>query len=118
MLRVLSLSFLLMVGFTLVGCGESPKKTENATATPTGAEEVMLEVWEIELLPGQSKHVAVSKGAAKSAKAPDGSGVEAKVEGNKLHVSAKEDAKPGTHNVTVEGAAKPLTVKVGQQPQD
>jgi hypothetical protein len=115
------ISFPLLFGALAVlvvsGCsGDSKKPSDKKDSgdSPKGQEAIVLEYEEIDLIPeGEPKEVKVKKGKAESAEAPKESGVTAKVEGDKLTVSAGKDAKPGTHTVTVKGGkAKDVTLKV------
>jgi hypothetical protein len=100
--------FVLLFGalsLLAAGCG-------GGTTTGKADEVLVLEYEEIDLIPGQEKPVKVTKGKAEKAEAPADSGVTAKVEGDKLTISAAKDAKEGTHEVKVKGGKKGATVKV------
>jgi hypothetical protein len=106
------LTVLLMLFATLMvltaGCG-GPTTTGEAK----GEEVIVFESEEITLAPGDEKEVKVKSGKAEKAEAPKDSGVTAKVEGDKVTVSASKEAKEGTHSVTVKGGkAKDATIKV------
>jgi hypothetical protein len=103
------LLFLAVAAFAAAGCSSAP-----STAPGTGAEAIVFEYEEIDLIPGGAeKQVKVKSGKAESAEAPKDSGVTAKLEGDKLTVSAAKDAKAGTHKVTVKGAkGKEATINV------
>jgi hypothetical protein len=111
MIRI-SLSCLGCVALTLAlisGCTSAP------TSAPKGsevAEILLLEVDEIELVPGTDKDIKVKTGKAESAEAPKESGLTAKVADGKVTVSAGKDAKDGTHEVKVKGGKKDATIKV------
>jgi hypothetical protein len=103
-------SMLLCGGLTLLaglGCGGS-----TTTTKPADGEALVLEYEEIDIFPGDDKEVKVKSGKAEKAEAPEDKGVKAKVEGDKLKVSADKDAKEGTHTVTVKGGKKDATLKV------
>jgi hypothetical protein len=94
------------------GCSPEDSK-KSPSSSPKGPEVLVLEVEEIDLIPGGEKQLKVKTGKAESAEAPKESGVTAKAEGDKLTVSAGKDAKEGTHTVTVKGGkAKDATLKV------
>jgi hypothetical protein len=88
------------------GCGGS------STSSGGGAELLVLEVEEIDLVPGMDKTVKVKSGKAESAEAPKDSGVTTKVEADKVTLSAGKDTKEGPHTVTVKGGKKDATIKV------
>jgi hypothetical protein len=77
-----------------------------------GGDVVVLEVEEIDLIPGSDKQVKLKSGAAQAAEAPKDSGVTAKVEGDHLTIATGKDAKEGVHQVTVKGGKKDVSVKV------
>ena len=110
MLRIIPPS-LLCVALWLTGmCGCS-----STPSTPPGGEEtLLLEVEEIDIIPGgPEKQVKVKTGKAASAEAPKESGVTANVDDGKLTVKAGNDAKEGTHEVKVKDArGKTVTLKV------
>jgi hypothetical protein len=109
-------SLLLVLGALAVlgvsGC--TPEDTKkSSTSGPKGQEVLLLEVEEIDLIPGAEKQVKVKTGKAETVEAPKDSGVTAKAEGDKLTISAGKDAKEGTHRVTVKGGqGKDTTLKV------
>jgi hypothetical protein len=111
MVRV-RLSCLFGAALTLVlvaGCGPA------ATTAPTGgavADVVVLDVEEIDIVPGTDKDVKVMAGKAESAEAPKDAGLTAKVADGKVTISAAKDAKEGTHEVKVKGGNKDATIKV------
>jgi hypothetical protein len=96
----------------VAGCSKKDKDTKKDADGGSGDDVVVLEYEEIDLIPGAEKEVNVKSGKAEKAEAPEGSGVTAKLEGKKLTVSAAKDAKEGTHNVTVKGGKKDVTLKV------
>jgi hypothetical protein len=86
-----------------------------STSAPKGgqpAEVLLLEVEEIDLVPGTDKDVAVKAGKAESAESSEDAGLKAKVADGKVTVSAAKDAKEGTHEVKVKGGKKDATLKV------
>lgn len=98
------------------GCDDKDKKK---TDSDKDDGPVILEIDEIEIIPGaEAKTVKVKKGKAEKAEAPADSGVAAKVEGDKVTVSAAKDAKAGTHEVKVKGGKKDATLKVTVQKKD
>jgi hypothetical protein len=101
------LLFAAMVLLVAAGCsGDNPKSREKA-------EVFVLETYEITLSPGEQKDIKVKTGKPETAEADKESGVTAKVEGDKVTVSASKDAKEGTHTVIVKGGKAPEgTVKV------
>jgi hypothetical protein len=111
MVRI-SLSCLLCAALTLAlasGCGPA------ATSAPKGSETadvLLLDVEEIDILPGTDKDVKVKTGKAASAEAPKEAGLTAKVADGKVTISAAKDAKEGTHEVKVKGGKKDATIKV------
>ena len=111
MLRIsLSCLFGAALALALVsGCGPA------TTTAPTGsgvADVLVLEVEEIDIVPGTDKAVHVKTGKAESAEAPKDAGLTAKVADGKVTVSAAKDAKEGTHDVKVKGGKKDATIKV------
>jgi hypothetical protein len=101
-----------LAALTGPGCGPA-----SSTAPPPGGTSADVLVFEseevVELVPGgPEKPVGVKSGKAESAEAPKESGVTAKVEGNKVILSAGKDAKEGDHTVTVKGGKKDATIKV------
>jgi hypothetical protein len=120
MLRIsLSCLFCAALALALVsGCGPATTTapTSRATTTaPTGsgvADVLVLEVEEIDIVPGTDKDVKVKAGKAESAEAPKEAGLTAKVADGKVTVSAAKDAKEGAHEVKVKGGKKDATIKV------
>jgi hypothetical protein len=107
---ILSCLFCAALTLTLVsGCG--PETPSGPKSSPV-ADILLLEVDEIELVPGTDKDVKVKTGKAESVEAPKESGLTAKVADGKVTVSAAKDAKEGTHEVKVKGAKKDATIKV------
>jgi hypothetical protein len=90
------------------GCTSSDSKDKKDKS----ADVLVLEVDEIELVPGTDKEVKVKTGKAASAEAPSGSGLTAKVADGKVTVSAGKEAKEGSHEVKVKGGKKDATIKV------
>ena len=111
MVRI-GLSCLFCAGLTLVlvsGCGPT------TTGGPKGsevAEVLVLDVYEIDIVPGTDKAVHVKTGKAESAEAPKEAGLTAKVADGKVTISAAKDAKEGTHDVKVKAGKKEATIKV------
>jgi hypothetical protein len=110
--------FLLAAGLTLAaGCGES-KLDKKAADTQSktgdkGADLVLLEVDEIDILPGEEKQVKVKAGKPDGADVPADSGLTATTADNVLKISAAKDAKEGTQTITVKsGDTKPAILKV------
>jgi hypothetical protein len=100
---------LALVGLAVVGCTWS----SSSKTSPGGEETLVIETEEIILEPGSEKVVKVKQGKAASAEAAKDSGVSAKVDGDKVTVSADKDAKEGPASVTVKSAAgKTATLKV------
>jgi hypothetical protein len=107
-----SLSCLLCAALALAfvsGCSPTPSSGPKGGNT---ADVLVLEVDEIELLPGAEREVKVRTGKAESAEAPKDSGLTAKVADGKVTVSAAKEAQEGTHEVKVKGAKKDATIKV------
>ena len=74
---------------------------------------VVLDIEEIELLPGAEKQVTIKSGKPDTADVPKDSGLSAKIADGRLTVSAAKDAKEGAHLLTIKGGeAKPATLKV------
>ena len=93
----------------LTGCDST------STSAPKGSaagDVLLLEVDEIEILPGADKDIHVKTGKAVSAEAPKDSGLTAKVADGKVTISATQDAKEGTHEVNVKGGKKDAIIKV------
>jgi hypothetical protein len=111
MLRIsLSCLFGAALALALVsGCGPA---TTTAPAGGAVADVLVLEVDEIDIVPGTDKEVKVKTGKAESAEAPRDAGLTAKVAGGKVTVSAAQDAKEGAHEVKVKGGKKDATIKV------
>jgi hypothetical protein len=89
--------------------------SEPSSSGPKGselAEVLVLDVYEIDIVPGTDKAVHVKTGKAESAEAPKEAGLTAKVADGKVTVSAAKDAKEGTHEVKVKGGKKDATIKV------
>jgi len=98
---------LLAAGFLMcvAGCSNSP-------STPA-FDDVVLEVWEIDLVPDSQKDVKVKSGKADKAEGPAaGTGVTAKLTGDKVTVAATKEAKEGVHTVKVHGSKKDVELKV------
>ncbi len=113
------LCFWALAILVAVGCSNPDNKAKAKTDADKGDGIVVLEIDEIELFPeGEAKSVKVKKGKAEKAEAPAGSGVTAKVEGDKVTVSAGKDAKVGTHEVKVKGDKKDATLKVNVKKKD
>jgi hypothetical protein len=112
MIRI-SLSCLVGAALTLaLASGCNPANTNSSKGSGV-AELLVLDVAEIEIVPGTEKDVTVKTGKAESAEAPKESGLTAKVADGKVTVSAAKDAKEGTHEVKVKGGKdKDATVKV------
>lgn len=92
---------------TILGCSSS------SSSVNSGAEVLVLEVMEIELVPDSQKDVKVKSGKAEKAEGPAaGTGVTAKVENNKVIVAASKEAKEGTHTVKIHGGTKDVELKV------
>jgi hypothetical protein len=102
-----ALVFAALAALVVSGCSGNGTKDKDQAV-------LVLEYEEIDLIPeGEPKAVKVKKGKVETAEAPKESGVTAKVEGDKLTVSAGKEAKVGTHTVTVRGGtAKDVTLKV------
>jgi hypothetical protein len=111
---------LLGAGLTVlatVGC--NPSTSGKKDTGKDKVEAVVLEIDEIEIIPGEAKPVKVTKGKADSAEVKDeDSGVTAEVKDGAVHVKASKEAKPGTHEVTVkgkDGKTAKLKVKVAKK---
>jgi hypothetical protein len=112
MIRI-SLSCLFGAALTLALASGCNPATSNSSKGSGIAEVLVLEMAEIEILPGTEKDIKVTTGKAESAEAPKESGLMAKVADGKVTVSAAKDAKEGTHDVKVKDAkGKDATVKV------
>jgi hypothetical protein len=110
------LPFVLLFGaltlLTATGC-DKLSDSKKASTAGTGTEVLLLEIEEIDLIPGSEKPVTVKTGKATTADAPKDSGVTTKVEGHTVTIAAAKDAKEGTHTVTVKGdKGKEAVVKV------
>jgi len=114
--------FLLAAGLLLpAGCSESKSDKKPADkqskAEDKGEEIVLLEVDEIDIIPGEEKQVKVKSGKADAANAPADSGLKATTADNVVTVSAAKDAKEGTQTITVKsGNATPAILKVNLKP--
>jgi hypothetical protein len=109
-----------MILIASTGCNGSGSSSAGAGTGP-GGELLVLETYEIILLPDESKDVKVKSGKADKAEAPAAdTGVTAKLSDGKVTVSAGKDAKEGTHIVKVSGGKKEvdLKVKVGKKEKD
>jgi hypothetical protein len=104
---------LLAAGLLAVTVGCAPSTTKPADKADK-VEPVVLEITEIEVIPGkEAKEVKAKSGKVDSAEAPKDSGVTAQVKEGSVHVQAAKDAKPGTHDVQVKGKdGKSATLKV------
>jgi hypothetical protein len=120
-------SMFLMIGAMILiastGCNSPTSPSGSASSGPggTGGDVLVLETYEIILLPEESKDVKVKTGKADKAEGPAAdTGVTAKLSDGKVTVSAAKDAKEGTHTVKVSGAKKEvdLKVKVGKKDKD
>ena len=124
MKKVVSLSslFLLAVGLMLAaGCSESKSDKKPADkqsqAEGKGGDLVLLEVDEIDIIPGEEKQVKVKSGKADAAEVAADSGLKATTADNVLTISAAKDAKEGPQTITVKsGTAKPAILKVNLKP--
>ena len=118
---VLSL-FLLAAGLMLAaGCneGKTDKKPvdQQSNAADNGNDPVLLEVDEIDIIPGEEKQVKVNSGKADGADVPADSGLKVTTAEKVLTISAAKDAKEGTHKIAVKGGtAKPAILKVNLKP--
>lgn len=100
---------LAIVGLGAIGCTWS----SNSKSNPGNEEVLTIETEEIVLEPGTEKVVKLKQGKAATAEAAKDSGLSAKVDGDKVTVSADKDAKEGPASVTVKNAAgKTATLKV------
>jgi hypothetical protein len=114
--------FLLAVGLMLAaGCneGKTDKKPvdQQSNAADNGNDPVLLEVDEIDIIPGEEKQVKVNSGKADGADVPADSGLKVKTADKVLTISAAKDAKEGTHKIAVKGGtAKPAILKVNLKP--
>ena len=118
---VLSL-FLLAAGLMLAaGCneGKTDKKPvdKQSNAADKGDDLVLLEVDEIDIIPGEEKQVKVKSGKADGADVPADSGLKATTADKVLTISAAKDAKEGTHKIAVKGGkVTPAILKVNVKP--
>jgi hypothetical protein len=96
------------------GCGGGSSSPSGSGPGPgPSADVLVLEYEEIDLVPGADKTVKVKSGKAESVEGPPkDAGVTAKLEGDKLTISAGKDAKEGPQTVTVKGGKKDATIKV------
>ena len=131
MKKVVSVSslFLLAAGLMLAaGCNEGKtekkfvdkqSKAANKGDVAVLLEEVpvLMEIDEIDIIPGEEKPVKVKSGKADGADVPADSGLKATTVGKVLMISAAKDAKEGTHKIVVKGGkAKPAILKVNVKP--
>ena len=117
-MRSIFLTIGVMILIASTGCNNSSTTSGGAVSTGAGGEVLVLETYEIILLPEESKDVKVKSGKADKATGPAAdTGVTAKLADGKVTVSAAKDAKEGTHTVTVSGGKKDvdLKVKVGKK---
>ncbi len=111
------LYFSVLTLLVVTGCNNEHDKKK--ADSDKGGDVLVLEFDEIEVIPeGDAKAVKVKKGKAEKAEAPKGSGVTAKVDGDKLTISAGKDATVGTHQVKVTGGKKDATLKVTVKKKD
>jgi hypothetical protein len=106
--------FIFFCGVITLVAAPGCKKKE-ADKTYGGAKDgdvLVLEYEEIDLIPGEKKEVKVKSGKAETAEAPEDSKLTTKVEDKKVTVAAAKDAKEGTHEVTVKGGKKEVSLKV------
>jgi hypothetical protein len=114
--------FLLAAGLMLAaGCneGKTDKKPvdQQSNAADNGNDPVLLEVDEIDIIPGEEKQVKVNSGKADGADVPADSGLKVTTAEKVLTISAAKDAKEGTHKIAVKGGtAKPAILKVNLKP--
>ena len=114
--------FLLAVGLMLAaGCneGKTDKKPvdQQSNAADYGNDPVLLEIDEIDIIPGEEKQVKVKSGKADGADVPADSGLKVTTADKVLTISAAKDAKEGTHKIAVKGGtAKPAILKVNLKP--
>jgi hypothetical protein len=124
MKKVVSASslFLLAAGLMLAaGCneGKTDKKPvdQRSNAADNGNDPILLEVDEIDIIPGEEKQVKVNSGKADGADVPADSGLKVTTADKVLTISAAKDAKEGTHKIAVKGGtAKPAILKVNLKP--
>jgi hypothetical protein len=114
--------FLLAAGLMLAaGCneGKTDKKPidQQSNAADNGNDPILLEVDEIDIIPGEEKQVKVNSGKADGADVPADSGLKVTTADKVLTISAAKDAKEGTHKIAVKGGtAKPAILKVNLKP--
>lgn len=110
--------FAFVLGAVTVALGSVGCDTNKAK--PSGADDVLvIESEEIILEPGAEKVVAMKQGKAATAEVAKDSGISAKVDGDKVKVTADKDAKEGPASVTVKNAAgKTATLKVNVKKAD
>jgi hypothetical protein len=107
-----SILFIFLCGaFTLL-TGPGCKKKDAGKTGGNEGDVLVLEYEEIDLIPGGKKEVKVKSGKAETAEAPEGSKLKTKVEDNKVTIEAPKNAKKGTHEVTVKGGKKEVSLKV------
>jgi hypothetical protein len=111
MIRInLSGLFCAFLAFVLVsGCNPA---TPSAPKGSDVAGVLLLDVEEIDIVPGTEKDVHVKSGKAESAEAPKEAGLTAKIADGKVTINAAKEAKEGTHEVKVKGGKKDATIKV------
>ncbi len=80
--------------------GGSAKSGPGTPATKDG-EELVMGAEVIDIVPLAEMHVTIKSGKVESVEVPKDSGLTAKVEGDAVTISASQDAKEGTHQVTV-----------------
>lgn len=124
---VLSL-FLLAAGLMLAaGCNEGKTDKKPVDKQSNAADKgddlvlvpVVLEVDEIDIIPGEEKQVKVKSGKADGADVPADSGLKATTADKVLTISAAKDAKEGTHKIAVKsGKVTPAILKVNVKPAD
>jgi hypothetical protein len=104
---------LLFAAFLLFMTGCSSSSTTGSGSGTTGADVLVLELMEIDLIPDSQKAVKVKTGKADKVVGPAAdTGVTAKVDGDKVTVAASKEAKVGTHTVKVQGGKKDVELKV------
>ena len=124
---VLSL-FLLAAGLMLAaGCNEGKTDKKPVDKQSNAADKgddlilvpVVLEVDEIDIIPGEEKQVKVKSGKADGADVPADSGLKATTADKVLTISAAKAAKEGTHKIAVKsGKVTPAILKVNVKPAD
>ncbi len=121
-MRSMFLTIGAMILIASTGCNNSSSTSGGSTGPgSTGGDVLVLETYEIVLLPDESKDVKVKSGKADKAESPAAeTGVTAKLADGKVTVSAGKDAKEGTHTVKVTGGKKEvdLKVKVGKKEKE